>query len=292
MRYRFKNLKMSMESELHENKSSFVVFSVLRVLIVLVMINQAFNADYENVFLCLVTLVLLLVPYFVEVKFRVELPKTLEIIIMLFIFSAEILGGINEFYIKIPMWDTILHTLNGFLAAAVGFSLVYLLNRSKSNINLSPLFMAIVAFCFSMTVGVLWEFFEFTMDMFFGTDMQKDTVINVIRSVTLNPDGRNVPYVIKGITETTVNGKDLGVNGYLDIGLIDTMADLFVNFIGAITFSIFGFIYVKNRDKGSDATKRQQRNSKLVADLTPVAMADDKTFDNVPEKKKKKKNKH
>ena len=80
---------MSMESELHENKSSFVVFSVLRVLIVLVMINQAFNADYENVFLCLVTLVLLLVPYFVEVKFRVELPKTLEIIIMLYIFGRD-----------------------------------------------------------------------------------------------------------------------------------------------------------------------------------------------------------
>lgn len=289
MKQRIIYLKNAVESELHENRSAFIVFSVLRVLIILVMINQVFKADYENVFLCGVTLLLLLLPYFVEVQFRVELPKTLEIIIMLFIFSAEILGEINEFYIKIPMWDTILHTLNGFLAAAVGFSLVYLLNRSKSNISLSPLFMAIVAFCFSMTVGVLWEFFEFTMDMFFGTDMQKDTVINVIRSVTLNPDGRNVPYVIKNITETTVNGKNLDVDGYLDIGLIDTMADLFVNFIGAITFSIFGFIYVKNRDKGSDATKRQQRNSKLVADLTPVAMPEDKTFDNIPAKKKKNK---
>ena len=97
-----------------------------------------------------------------------------------------------------PFWDTVLHTLNGFLAAAIGFSLVDLLNRSeRTSFTLSPVFMAIVAFCFSMTIGVIWEFFEFGMDQILGYDMQKDTVIHVIRSVTLDPAGHNVPAIIE-----------------------------------------------------------------------------------------------
>lgn len=101
-------------------------------------------------------------------------------------------GEISEFYLLFPFWDTVLHTINGFLAAAIGFSLVDLLNRSeKAVFSLSPLFMAIVAFCFSMTIGVVWEFFEFGMDQIGGLDMQKDTVIHTIRSVTLDPaEGR------------------------------------------------------------------------------------------------------
>ena len=96
---------------------------------------------------------------------------------LLFIFSAEILGEISSFYVLFPFWDTTLHTLNGFLAAAIGFSLVDLLNRSdRVKFDLSPLFLSITAFCFSMTIGVLWEFFEFAMDQFFALDMQKDTI--------------------------------------------------------------------------------------------------------------------
>ena len=150
--------------------------------------------------------------------FKIELPTTLEIIVLLFIFGAEILGEIAEFYLVFPFWDTVLHTLNGFLAAAIGFSLVDLLNRSERTVfHLSPLFTAIVAFCFSMTIGVVWEFFEFGMDQ---------------------------------IQEVMVNGQALGLGGYLDIGLIDTMEDLFVNFIGAAVFSVIGFFYVRSRGKG------------------------------------------
>ena len=152
----------------------------------------------------------------------------------------------------IPFWDTILHTLNGFLAAAIGFSLVVLLNENqKVMFTLSPVFIAVVAFCFSMTIGVVWEFFEFAMDRFFLLDMQKDTVVHTISSVMLDPDGGNVPYMIRGITDTAVNGQKLGLGGYLDIGLIDTMKDLLVNFIGAAVFSFIGYFYVKNRGKGN-----------------------------------------
>ena len=116
--------------------------------------------------------------------------------------------------------------------------------------QLSPIFLAITAFCFSMTIGVIWEFFEFSMDMFLGYDMQKDTVIHIINSVSLIPDNLNSVTRIAGIKSVIVNGKDLGLKGYLDIGLIDTMQDLFVNFIGAFVFSIIGYWYVKRRGKG------------------------------------------
>ena len=269
---RMKELGAALSMELREHRSSFIVFFTLRILVIAMLVLQLLNRNYENVFLCALTLLLLVMPSLVQVTFKVELPTTLEIIILLFIFAAEILGEISEFYLMFPFWDTVLHTMNGFLAAAIGFSLVDLLNRSERTVfNLSPLFTAIVAFCFSMTIGVLWEFFEFGMDLIGGYDMQKDTVIHMIRSVTLDPAGRNVPYVLDGITETAVNGKELGLGGYLDIGLIDTMEDLIVNFIGAFLFSVIGFFYVKNRGKGGLVGRFVPRRKRADRDFLRIA---------------------
>ena len=182
----FRHMAEAIKMELREHKSSFMVYLILRILVIVMLVLQVLNQNYENVFLCILTLLLLIVPSFVQVTFKIELPTTLEIIVLFFIFAAEILGEINEFYLLFPFWDTVLHTLNGFLAAAIGFSLVDLLNRSERTVfNLSPVFTAIVAFCFSMTIGVVWEFFEFGMDQFLGYDMQKDTVLSAITSVML-----------------------------------------------------------------------------------------------------------
>lgn len=248
---RYRNIKKALQMELKEHRSSAIVYFTLRALVIAVMVLQIFNGNYENVFLCLLTLLLLVVPSLVQVTMKIELPTTLEIIILVFIFAAEILGEIQHFYILFPFWDTVLHTLNGFLAAAIGFSLVDLLNRSERMMfRLSPLFTAIVAFCFSMTIGVVWEFFEFGMDQIFATDMQKDTVLHAISSVLLDPGKGNHAVQITGITQVAVNGQELGLGGYIDIGLIDTMKDLLVNFIGAVVFSVIGFFYVKKRGGG------------------------------------------
>lgn len=246
---RLRQFLKAMRIEQREHRSSFIVFTVLRLSVILVMIRQIFNGNYESVFLCLLTLLHLVGPSIAQITLRVELPSTLEIIILLFVYAAEILGEIRQFYEVFPHWDTILHTLNGFLAAAIGFSLVELLNRNQKLVfQLSPFFTALVALCFSMTVGIVWEFFEFMMDMVFGLDMQKDTVIHSISSVLLKESDGGIPYKIDEITEVYINGAELGIGGYLDIGLIDTMADLFVNFIGALGFAIFGYRYAKRRD--------------------------------------------
>ena len=239
-----------MAKELREHRSSFIVFSILRILVLAVLVRQIMLASYESAFFCVLTLLLLYVPSWVQVKLRIELPPPLEITILCFIFAAEILGEVNAFYVVVPNWDTMLHTLNGFLAAAVGFSMVILLNDDERlTFHLSPFFLALVAFCFSMTIGVLWEFFEFSMDYFFGFDMQKDTVIHSIHSVLLDPTRTNTVVTIPNIQDVVINGQSLGVGGYVDIGIIDTMKDLFVNFVGAVVFSITGFFYAKSKGR-------------------------------------------
>ena len=238
--------------EIRARKGVAAVYFTLRAVVLVTLVLQFLRGNYENVFLCILTLLLFLVPAFVNRRLRIQLPDTLQIIILCFIFAAEIRGEINAYYIRFEFWDTMLHTMNGFLAAAIGFSLVDVLNRSERTMfNLSPLFVAMVAFCFSMTIGVLWEFVEYFADNVLLLDMQKDTVIHTIRSVALDPTATNTVVTIEGITDVMVNGQPLGLGGYLDIGLHDTMEDLLVNFIGAVVFCTFGFFYLKGRGKGN-----------------------------------------
>lgn len=255
-RWYTKTLKQAINMELREHKSSFIVFLVLRVLVGVALVRQGFLHNYEAMFLCILTIMLLYIPSWLQVQLRIELPPALEITVLCFIYAAEILGEINAFYIVIPMWDTILHTLNGFLCAAVGFALVVLLNNNdRLTFDLSPFFLALTAFCFSMTIGVLWEFFEFSMDYFFHTDMQKDTVIHALYTVALDPTHSNRVVAVRGITDVMVNGESLGLGGYLDIGIIDTMKDLFVNFLGAVVFSVTGFFYAKSKGRRKSAAQ-------------------------------------
>ena len=243
-----KNFRQAMEKELREHRSSFIVFYILRALVIVAFVRQLMLGSYESAFFCALTYLLLYIPSWLQVKLHIELPPALEITVLCFIFAAEILGEVNAFYVRIPGWDTMLHTINGFLAAAVGFSLVMLLNDNEHlTFDLSPFFLALTAFCFSMTIGVLWEFFEFGMDMFFGLDMQKDTIVHAIHSVMLDSTNSNHVVSITGIQEVVIDGEPLGLGGYLDIGIIDTMKDLWVNFLGAVVFSVTGFFYARSK---------------------------------------------
>lgn len=237
------------------------VYVLLRLSVVGVMVLQFFNREYENVFLCVLSLILFMLPAMIERRLKIDLPDTLEIIILLFIYAAEILGEISAYYIQYQYWDTMLHTINGFLCAAIGFSLVDLLNRDERfSVKLSPFFMAVVAFCFSMTIGVLWEFFEWGVDNILHFDMQKDHVVTTIRTVMLDPTYSNKVVTVNDIADVILVHSDgsqqaLGLGGYLDLGLYDTMKDLLVNFVGAVLFSIIGYFYVKGRGKGKFARR-------------------------------------
>lgn len=241
------------------DKKAFTVFVVLRLLTIAVMVRCVFLGQWESLFTCTLALVLMMIPPFVEKSFKIDLPTTLEIIVFVFVFCAEILGEVSSYYVKFRLWDTALHTTSGFIFAAFGFCIVDLMNRNKNiRMELSPVTLAVVAFCFSMTIGVLWEFFEFGADKLLSLDMQKDYFVNSIYTVSLDPTKTNTVVAVKNITDTvihTASGETVTISGYLDIGIIDTMKDLFVNFIGAVVFSIIGYFYIKRRGEGKIAPR-------------------------------------
>ena len=236
-------------------KINILVYLILRFLVIVCMVEQSLKGNWHGVALCFLTLILFTLPTIASKTFKVKLPTTLEIIVYLFIFPAEIIGEIQNFYGIFRHWDTMLHTLNGFLSAAVGFSLIDILNRTERfHIKMTPIFVSLVAFCFSMTIGILWEFGEFAADRYLNLDMQKDRVVQKISSVELNEENKNDPIVIDNINKTEIysnNNRKITTieNGYLDLGIIDTMKDLVVNFVGALVFSILGFLYIKDRDE-------------------------------------------
>ena len=237
-----------------EEPAAFWTYVVLRFIVILILIRCILRGDIESAFVCVLVLVIYLLPQFVENRLNIDIPTTLEVVIFVFVFAAEILGELQSYFIKYSNWDTILHTSSGFLCAAVGFSRVDLLNRSDNvKVQLSPGYLAITAFCFSMTIGILWEFIEFSADRLFLLDMQKDTIVNRISSVSLDPTNSNISITVKGIKDVilvTDSGEQaLGLGGFLDIGLYDTMEDLFVNFVGAVVFSVAAFFECKSEKR-------------------------------------------
>ena len=148
------------------------LYIFLRLSVIGVLIAQFVNGNYENVFLCVLTLVLFTLPTLLERQLRIDLPDTLEVIILLFIYAAEILGEIRAYYTHITHWDTMLHTVNGFLCAAIGFCLVDLLNRNERiSVKLSPFYMAVEGFSFFMSGGGVGGFFVWFFDVLRGSGL-------------------------------------------------------------------------------------------------------------------------
>lgn len=246
---RIKSVWSALRHAWHENRKVLVVWLLLRLVVLAALVRSAMQGSWENVFICALVLILFLLPTFAGKPLGITFPSGLQIVILIHIFAGEFLGELGCYYVRFPHWDTIVHTVWGFLCAAIGYALVDMFNRDDStHFHLSPAFLAVVAFCFSMTIGVLWEFVEYAADRLFLLDMQKDTVVTRFASVMLDPTNSNIPVAVKDISDVAINGNPLPLAGYLDIGLYDTMEDLFVNLIGALTFALIGFFRSRNEN--------------------------------------------
>lgn len=234
-------MKRDRKRERRKPSLTLIVYIILRAIVIFTAILALLDGSYYVALLCALALFLFFLPSIIDRRFNIEVPSVLELIVILFIFSSVILGEIGGYYESYPHWDKMLHISSGFLSAAIGFSLIDILNRSeKIHIRLSPFFVAIFAFCFSMTIGVLWEFYEFSADSLFRMDMQKDRYVTSFNSTLLNDPNIMIDSVV-------INGENW--EGYVDIGLIDTMEDLIVNAVGAFVFTIFGWLYLHGRSK-------------------------------------------
>lgn len=221
-------------------------YIIIRFLVIIVAIRQLYLGNYMNVFTSFLTLLMLMLPSILAKRFHITMPSVMEITFIVFIFCAEILGEISLFYLHIDYWDKLLHLTNGFMMAALGFSILIILARSENTaLRMNAAYAIVFAFCFSMTVAVLWEFIEFSLDVFLGMDSQKDTIINGFSSVVLQEDGSGNPLRAE-IETIVINGVTWDFGGYIDIGLIDTMLDMILNAIGAFAFII---IYILSKSK-------------------------------------------
>lgn len=252
--YKFYKL---MAEQYGESKITFVLYMLLRLIIIAVIVMAIIRGDYEHIWQCVLALVMFCLPPFFERTIKADLPALFEIIILLFIFAFFILGEVFSFMALVPWWDTMLHTFYGFIFAAFSFSLIDVLNDDKNlKFKLSPFYLCLSSISITIFFGVLWEFFEYFADHFLGKDMQKDWLVTSFNSTYLDPGNGMTPYVVSDIKSTIINyanDQQIVLNGYLDIGIIDTMKDLFVAFIGALVFCIFLVAYLKSKGKNKFA---------------------------------------
>ncbi len=199
---------MSNHNELFEHINRSVVWVMLLIMAV-EFVGALLVQQWLTAFLITIIMSIITLPFLFRNKLPVKIPIEFHVLIILFIFATLFLGEIQSFYQKFWWWDAALHTMSGLLLGVIGLLLVYILNSSDHiDVHLRPRFVALFAFLFAVTVGVVWEIFEFAMDQWFGTNMQKPMFDD-------------------------------------PSGLTDTMWDLILDGLGALVTVVFGWWYLR-----------------------------------------------
>ena len=198
------------------------------------------SKELFSYFYCFSTAIFVLLPLGLSVIFRWKMNVFLYVLFS-FYTLGPLLGAVYNLYYLLPWWDDLLHLLAGTVFAVVGAQLANVLNKNN---NTSYMLAAVFGVLLSISIATVWEFYEYTCDMYLGSDMQADTIINVINTKINHTDGLVDSFV--NITETVVNGQSLGVQGYLDIGVIDTIRDLTIETVGALVFIVY-VLFDKNK---------------------------------------------
>lgn len=186
------------------------------------------QSDYALMLIqCAGGLLVMFLPDLVNRTLAIRIPTGMQIAYLGFLYAAIYLGEVRNFYFRIPHWDAVLHFFSGAMLGALGFHLVRLLNDSeRPRISLSPGFVAFFAFCFALASGAVWEIYEFTIDGLFGTNMQK----------------------FMTDTGELLNGRH---------ALTDTMQDLIVDAVAALTVTVIGYLSLRRRPVALSAAARQ-----------------------------------
>lgn len=210
--------------------TSFIIPVIYLTLKIILMANGIWEdprpiSDFSLMLLeCILGILAINLPSILEKRLNFEIPKSLLIFYLIFLYCAITLGEVRDFYYRIPHWDTILHAMSSLMSGSFGFMVVDILNRDKhTSMNLSPIFVALFAFCFGCTIGSLWEIYEFSFDGILGLNMQKFRL---------------------------ENGTELIGHAALS----DTMKDIIVDSLGALIASIIGYFNLKIEIKRSKET--------------------------------------
>lgn len=221
---------MELKSKHNSTKTQRTIFIVVFTIMVIMFLYSFVNifiapSDYDegvtlikNDYILRATqtiggILLLFLPSLLERRRNFKIPSIMHIFVFLFLFAAIILGEHARFHFIVPGWDKLLHILSAAFFASLSFTVIHVLNDHKI-FDLKPIFVAIFAFAFSMTIAVFWEFYEFAWDYFGNLNMMK--------------------YM------------DASGNEFSGLKAIyDTMGDLFVATIGSAVISLIGYYAVK-----------------------------------------------
>lgn len=216
-----------------------VCFWTLEAFTVISFVYFIFRGDKSDLVLCAVTILLLIFPQIIERLLKIKLSTTAHLLALL-LSTGPLLGNAYNLYFILTWWDTLLHFVSGILFAMLGFSLPDLIDRQSR--QHSKLLKYLTAILFALSTAVVWEFLEYSVDQIFHTDKQQDHIVKNITSYLLGNELGNTG-TINDIQSVVINGIDISLGGYLDIGLHDTMMDMFACATGAILFCIIQQIY-------------------------------------------------
>ena len=209
------------------------VFSL--VSLVICSVQMASGKEWSTVYTCALCAVGCFAPEIGQklMKFRISTPVYIGILLYII---TPIFGHSFEFYTRVVGWDKFMHTTGGVVFAMVGAYLPKLITKKD---DCSVLVCILCAFCFSITISVLWEIYEYISDTFFGLDMQKDTYLSVFNSYFLGDSQHSIDSTgnITSVIIQTENGA-IELSKYIDIGLHDTMLDIIVESLGAAVYCI------------------------------------------------------
>jgi len=211
-----------------EKRIKLVGTAICEIFTIYTIITMLCNGEADRIALAFGTVVLAALPFLLEKLFHCRISLPLYIFALAYAIGP-MLGHCWKLYYTLPGWDKLLHTTGGVMFVILGAYLFDLLMRGQNHQTAKVIF----SLCFSMAVAVLWEFCEFGADTFLGMDMQYDTVVHGLNSYLLG-DRVGVIGSISNIESITVNGVLLPTDGYIDIGLIDTMLDMLLETIGAV----------------------------------------------------------
>lgn len=167
------------------------------------------------IILCILGVIAFFLPNIISKSLKLEIPPTMYFVYLFFLYGSIYLGEVSDFYYRFKNWDTLLHFISSMLLGSIGFSIVQLLNNNSKNMSLSPIFITIFAICFAITIGVVWEIYEYTTDGLLGMNMQN--------------------FALKDGTELIGRA-----------ALVDTMNDLIVDLSGATLMSVLGYLSIIN----------------------------------------------
>ena len=243
------NIVNFIKNRYKENKINASILTLFFLFVLTSLIYFLIDNNFRNVFLCCIFSIIPLFCYFVEYKFKMKFPP-LFLGGMIFVGIGALLGSCYNVYQYIPIWDTILHGTTGFMIPCLGFALMNLLVKDMSG---AKRFYACLIFAigFSLSITVIWEVFEYTINTFFGFDMLTDTMVYNIKSYYISGD-QNILYTINDIQKTIIyygENQILTINGYLDIGVIDTFHDILIHLACTILFSLTSIMSYKHKNK-------------------------------------------